>query len=637
MKRLSRLPAAALSFFLLASCVPAVVTPTLQAVPSETPVPHSSEIRLGLVGDATHASVWSLFDEKGQSYNAYAVESGYWPRLYGFSVPGRQFQPQAASGMPSAIHTEGGFYTGTVALRTDLKWSDGSPFTANDVAFTANTVLSFQLGFDWRAFYDPAWLDHVQAIDLHTVKFFFKTKPGVANWQYGALLGPVVQQAYWSPRIADSGALLPSPELSVQIQDLKAGVATLQAQVNAFNRSPATSGDSLEIRQTKSNLDQAVNDLAKAQSEYDNAMQAARQSLETLADDNEPLLGTWQSGRTLQAGLENDVNPYFYFGHPHFDRVIYRVYPAWDAAWAALKSGAVDVVLVPGGVSPPPADLADPVKWMVNPTSSARFLMINRSNPILQNLAVRQALACVIDPQGMARVLNNQAEPLESFVLPAETYWVDPIVSLPCHGLDDTARLAQAVQILNSSGFTWSTPPAGSIPGKGLKTSAGAPFPDLQLLAPSDDLLRAAAAAYVQDRARWLGMPLTARLVSSDTISYAVFSSDQYDLAILGWHLSAYPGYLCDWTGGSPPLYWTGADAPPVSSQCAALTGTSDLQAARGLLFDIQSAYAQDLPLIPLYSLITGDGYRNVSYPFDRILDGLNGSYGAPSLAVPVP
>ena len=113
-----------------------------------------------------------------------------------------------------------------------------------------------------------------------------------------------------------------------------------------------------------------------------------------------------------------------------------------------------------------------------------------------------------------------------------------------------------------------------------------------------------------------------------------VFSSHQYDMALLGWNVSEYPGYLCNWFKDGNPF---GYQSDRLQSACEALNSTSDLTTAQKDVYEIQSILAQDLPFIPLYSGITYDAYRNIKYPFDSVLGGLSGVYGAPSLAIPAP
>ncbi len=244
MNRTRLLPVAALLIFLFASCAPKaapVPISTASPVPARTAtaVPHATEIRFALIGTVTPVNVWALFDAKGYSYNNYAVMSEYWPRLYQLSIPDRNFETMAASAMPSSFQQEGSFYTATVPLRPDLRWTDGTPFTADDVAFTVNTVLSFQLGFDWHDLYDPDFIDHADAVDAHTVKFYFKQQPNVGVWQYGALQGPIVQKAYWELKLSASTALLPPNTLLPQIASLTAEVADTQLKINAVNASIA--------------------------------------------------------------------------------------------------------------------------------------------------------------------------------------------------------------------------------------------------------------------------------------------------------------------------------------------------------------------------------------------------------------
>ncbi len=633
-----RLLPAFLLLVLLVSCGPqtAAVTSAIPT-PTATPLPLAHEIRFALVGSLTDANVWALFDSKGYSYNNYAVRSGYWPRLYQLSIPEQQFMPMAASGMPSSVQQEGNFYTATVPLRADLKWTDGSPFTAYDVAFTVNTVLSFQLGFDWHDYYNPDYLDHAEALDARTVKFYFKKMPNVGVWQYGALQGPIVQKAYWSSKIAAPAALLPPNDSAAQIETLKARASDLQKQYDAMLATPFPPNQmqqaQLTINRQLNNLNQANSDLAKAQSSYDMAMKAARESLYALSDGNEPLLGAWKVDPSHKDSVLNIANIEFPFGYRAFEQAAYSFYPNESAAISALIRGEVDSILEPGGVSSQGLDQIPAVQKIAeNPDRDLRFLVFNSSNQELNDSALRQALTCMIDENGLARQMNSSAAPLDSFVPPGETFWSDASASLPCKGMDAASRLTQAMSLLKSAGYTWTQEPSGNAAGQGLTLPNGVRFSPVNLMVSSADETKVNAASYVEQQARLLGIPLTAASLPSDQINYAVFSSHQFDMAVLGWNVSEYPGYLCEWFGDGNPFGYNGSR---LQSACDALDSTGDLNSARQQVFQIQSVLVQDLPFIPLYSGLTFDAYRNISYPFDQVTGGLSGIFGAPSLAMP--
>ena len=576
---------------LSASCAGPSTAPVSTALPNSTatPIPHAPEIRFALIGAVTDVNVWALFDAKGYSYNNYALRNEYWPRLYRLSIPDRQFEPMAASGMPSSVQQEGKFYTATVPLRSDLEWTDGSAFTADDVAFTVNTVLSFQLGFDWRDFYNPDYLDHAQAVDTYTVKFFFKKQPNVGVWQYGALQGPIVQKAYWSPKVAASFALLPA------------------------------------------------SNPAAPQANPDDAMKAARASLYALDHANEPTLGNWIPAGQQNGAWVNKVNPAHPFGTPHFDRASYHLFANEDIAVNALRSGDVDSVLNENGISiKNEQDLQKDVSFKIafNANHGVRFLVINLTRPALTDSAFHQALDCVLDRVSIVRALI--AAPLESFVQEDAKPWYDSRPLDACAGQAGSQRLEQAVAILESAGYIWQKKPTDSESGLGLMSSNGQILPTVTLLAPSEeeDGQRSEAARYVEKYASLLGIPLTVKYLSLEEIRYAVFSSGQYDMALLGWNVSEYPGYLCDWFGDGNPFGYNGAR---LKSACEALNLTSDLNEAQKQVYQIQSVLVQDLPAIPLYSTAAYDAYRNISYPFSNMLGGLSGIYGAPSLAIPAP
>ena len=261
-------------------------------------------------------------------------------------------------------------------------------------------------------------------------------------------------------------------------------------------------------------------------------------------------------------------------------------------------------------------------------------MIINLARPALEDNAFRQALDCALDRTSITRALS--AAPLESYIQKDAKPWYDSQSLGACAGQAGSQRLKQAVSILKSADYTWQKEPTDSESGMGLILPSGQIFPAITLLAPSemDDSQRYEAAGYVEKYAGLLGIPLTVKYVSSEEIRYAVFSSGQYDAALLGWNVSEYPGYLCDWFGDGNPFGYNGGR---LKSACEALNSTSDLDQAQKQVDQIQSILAQDLPIIPLYSGGIYDVYRKISFPFDSVLGGLSGIYGAPSLAIPAP
>ncbi|MGA7194503.1 MAG: ABC transporter substrate-binding protein, partial [Anaerolineales bacterium] len=589
-------------------------------------------------------NVWSLFDAKGYSYNNYAVMSGYWPRLYQLSIPDRNFETMAASGMPSPFQQEGNFYTATVPLRTDLKWTDGTPFTADDVAFTINTALSFQLGFDWDDFYNPDFIDHADAVDSYTVKFYFKQQPNVGVWQYGALQGPIVQKAYWSSKVSASAELLPPADLAPQIAALTAQVAAIQSKINELNsnlmllsnNSIGYSQTIADIKSQTDNLNQTNTSLAKAQTQYDSAMDAARQSLYALDNTNEPTLGDWMPAGQVNGEWINKVNPAHPFNTPKFNSAVYKTYASEDDVVNAFQYSDVDEILETDGLSSNViVKFGLSIPMMTSQSYTVSFLIFNLSNPIFIDSPFRQALACIMDTKTMIGK-SSYINTLDSFIISGEKTWNALNIITPCNDLDLNSRILKAKQILETAGYTWQTLPAPQ-PGpktywNGLTMPNGNPLPTITLLTSPESFGMLNWLTFEQSTGE-LGIPFQAG-GSSNGVNYAVFSSHQFDMALLGYNVSEYPGYLCDWFKDGNPF---GYQSDRLQSACEALNSTSDLSTAQKDVYEIQSILAQDLPFIPLYSSITYDAYRNIKYPFDSVLGGLSGVYGAPSLAIPAP
>lgn len=642
---------AALTVFFLVGCRAA---PQPLPVPANTPnsptatplLQRAPLLRIAIFGEATTTNVWALFDEAGADYWNYATQAGYWPSLYHLSPLSLDFEPAAAKGMPPSISCDGDICSApTVTLQPGLSWTDRSPLTANDVAFTVNTAIQFRLGLNWQQAYNPNLLYRAEALDETTVRFYFNYMPNVADWQYGVLQGPIVNQAYWRPRIADAASLLPDETLLPTIRELESEFADLQTRVDDLNLSlntmaPASKAYQDTSRQAKrfqEELNSIANKIDKNRTEYETKLAAARGALFVLANATEPTLGAWMYASRIEDSFENQANFGTPFGDPWFDSVRYITYPNELRAVQALENDDVDIILTPEGLSLNSVSRLEDEPGITlsrSITRSARFLVFNHANPYLAEPPLHQALTCMLDPQALSESLDDSAVPLSGFVL--DGIWRSEEASLPCADETGGARLKQAVNVLKTAGYSWSTEPAPDSAGMGFRDPGGNDLPRFTLLVPEDDPLRVSAAEYIAQQADVLGLSLEVRQSDSDTLLYAVYGSGDYDMALLGWRLSAYPAYLCEWFTPieQNPFDYKGSR---LKTECEAWNSTNDLERARVHASEIQSILALDLPLIPLYVVLRTDAYQNIYYPFENLIDGLARLYGAPTLAIPIP
>jgi len=648
----------ALAALFLSACATTTSEPSprptiTNTTPANTPIPptitRSSQrmplLQIAMLGETNITNVWTLFDEPGAEYWNHATQADYWPSLYRLAPPSLDLQPAAASGQVPPIECDSAICTATVTLQPNLKWTDGSSFSARDVAFTVNTALQFRLGLDWGRAYNPDVLERAEVLDRTKVIFYFKTRPTLADWQYGVLQGPIVNQAYWQPRISDAVSLLPDDTLLPAIWELEAELSRMQADVEKLNLSlntmapgsPVYTDTNRQAQNLQDDLNSVYNKLIKARTEYETQLAEARTSLFELPNINEPTLGAWKFASSTEGIYENQVNLGTPFGDPWFINVRYITYPSESAAVDALLNDEVDLILTADGLSAAAVSQLENIPEVLlsrNTTRSARFLAFNHADPLLTDPVLHQALACMIDPQALVEELGGDADPLPGFVV--DDLWWDEKASLPCAGLSENAHLTEAIGLLKQEGYSWESEPAQGVHGRVLKTPGGSVLPNFTLLTPQQDPMRNVAAAYIAQQAEILGLTIDVKVTDSDDLFYAVYGSGDYDMALLGWHLSAYPSFLCEWflADGQNPFAYIGSS---LLSACEAWSQTSDLEVARQYAFEVQSILAQDLPLIPLYGSVRYEAYRNVRYPFPEVVDGLTGLYGAPALAQPIP
>lgn len=644
----------ALVVVLLTACATAVPESLPTAAPTDTPAntpvsltsspapQRAPLLRIAILGETTTTNVWALFGEAGASYWNAATQASYWPTLYRLTPPSLDFQPATAQGEPSPVTCDTTTCTATVTLQSNLTWTDDTPLTAVDVAFTVNTALQFRLGLNWQEYYNPDVLDHVEALDRITVKYYFKSMPTVADWQYGALQGPIVNQAYWQPRIVNAIGLLPDETLLPTIQELEAELAGMQSEIKKLDLSLSTmlpdttvyQDTSREVQHIQDDLNSVSNKLDKNRTEYEARLTEARASLFKLANAKEPTLGPWKFANRIEDNFENQADLGTPLGDPWFDSVRYITVPTESAAVGALLKNDVDLILTPDGLSAESISRLQNNPGIVlrgNVTRNARFLAFNQANTYLADPALRQALACMLDQQMLVEELGSEVTRLPEFVV--DDAWRNKNVSLPCAGATENTRLAEAVRLLKDAGYSWDGEPAS---GAGFKAPNGDELPHFTLLVSKEDPVREIAARYIAQQAKLLGLALDVKIGSSDDLWYAVYGTGGYDLALLGWHLSMYPAYLCDWFIPSDrnPFAYNGSS---LMSACEAWAQVSDLKVAKARASDVQAVLMHDLPLIPLYTDVRIDAYRNIQYRYANVVDGLGGLYGATVQAIPIP
>ncbi len=139
------------------------------AAGSTSPSPSSSSaaaatLRVGWTADPDNLSPFI-----GVETAAFEVLQLTYDRLFGFGVEGKPI-PQLATELPTkengGISADG--LTWTVHIRPGVKWQDGRPLTAEDVAFSYNLIIDNKLTSYLQAVKD---IKHVDAVDDTTVVF----------------------------------------------------------------------------------------------------------------------------------------------------------------------------------------------------------------------------------------------------------------------------------------------------------------------------------------------------------------------------------------------------------------------------------------------------------------------------------
>ena len=567
---------------------------------------------LGIFEDVTTANQWAFNEAtEGTVWNAYFLTPTA-AGMYTISYQGIEFVPELADGELQPATQDGDSWVGEITLRSGLMWSDGEPFTAEDVAFTWHTVKDAALQAGWLDYTDYAPdngpITEVEAVDDTTVRVTFNAQPGLAIWGPGTGITnmPIQPAHFWQPAV-DEALASDDP------------ATTLMA------------ADGLE----------APTIGATVASELEEGSFAASTSNPNYFD----------------AGASKTSGGVTWTEGPFASDFQYPLYGGQEAAVLALADGEVDYLLNPLGMQRGFQDQVTEnpdLTAVVNPTNGYRFLAFNHSRFPMSDPAFRDALTALINKEFVTEnLLQGVAFPLYVILPEGNVAWYNEEVAAELAtegyaGLEDAERQQIAIDLLTDAGYTWQTTPSVAedgtfTAGVGLKGPDGELVGQIEMITPtaSYDPLRAQFASYISGVAQQMGIDLVAIPTDFTKIVSDVFALDDennytspFDMFILGYSLgnAAFPTFHCSFfcTGGdSNNTQYSNEEYDGFAAQFDAAQTQEEAYTA---MWEMERLIARDKPHVPLFDTGILEFYNNrVQYPFTETLSGLQFLNGVPS------
>lgn len=585
-----------------------------------TAVMAAGTVNFAMLEDITTTNIWALLGPSASSWNFYPTLNKY-STLYGQADLTYQVVPGVADGFWTPLQkvTEDGttYYVSTVHLMKGLKWSDGTPFTADDVVFSYNVPFKTEMPGNWISNIDPAVFAKIEKVNDYTVKFYLHKPSG--EFIYGILMSTLVQKKYWEPvyekalKQADPAKYLMS--YGPTLDEPSLGPITISKwQKGAYMEDTA-----------------AANYAFKGQQEIEYANGAVRYIIPKLGMDN-----------TYYGTAEGTVTNKFVTG-PYVDSIIYRIYQNQAAAVAALLKGEVDYILNPNGMQKGFVEQlkSNPnIKVVENPALGFKYLSFNTRKFPMNIKAFRVAIAYLIDRDLLAnKVLQGAAIPLASVVPPANKFWYDPNLKPYGEGMTTIQRYEAAIKTLKDAGFKWLVDPViknGQLTqrGMGLIAPNGQMIKQVNMLAPSAgyDPMRSTAALWIEKWANDIGIPIVADLTGFNTILSAVRDLS-FDMYILGWGIPIYPSYIKDFFyskyAGVGGFNDSGYDNPAFDKAANEFVDQTNMDKAREYAFKAEEMINADVPYIVLFTTPIIEAYRTdkVSFAYTDTPDGIQSGY----------
>jgi ABC-type transport system substrate-binding protein len=503
-------------------------------------------LRIGMSQEPRTLNIWLSGDR-----NTAKVLSQIYQPLYIRAPKSLDFVPWLAAELPEYDARN---QTYTVRLRP-ARWSDGTPLTSEDVAFTGRLVKEFEIPrfvSKWRL------VQSIETPDAATVVFHLN-KP-YATFLGGTMMVPIVPAHQWRP-IAAQARKSKNP---------------LIALINHPVTQPIGSGPFVFKQWRSGNFLYLVK--------------------------NEHFFGT---GKTIGG---------FTLG-PYFDGILFKNYANADVGILALRKGSIDMYWwgIPAGYLKSLSEAPD-IRVYASKKSALYFMGFNLRRPPFDHLPLRQAIATLVDKEFIVhRILQDQGTKMDSIVPPGNLRWYNPDIARYGTGLDRKARIKTAYEILSRAGYTWSQPPIdkqGQVqPAGELRRPDGTPMKPFDILTPPADYdaHRAMSGMMVQEWLRDIGLPAFARPMHFGSLLEKIKSHHDFDMFVLGYgRLPLHCDYLRyffqssqDKRGGYNMSGYRNQAYDRIATESQSEMNESR---RRELLHHMQKTISMELPYIPLYN-----------------------------------
>ena len=524
-------------------------------------------LNIGLTEEPHTINIWKASDVHSRKVLSLVYQS-----LYVTDPETLDWVPWLAASKP-VRHADGLTYT--VELRP-ARWSDGTPFTSKDVAFTGHLIQSFKVP---RYFSDWKFVDRIDTPDPRTVVFHLKKT--MAAFLSDTLTTPIVQEKEWAA-IAQKAKTTEKPLATLLNHRIEHPVGT-----GPFTLAMWRKGAFLYLKK------------------------------------NPYFFG---SGKTINGRRMG----------PFVDELIYSVYGNSDVAILALKKGSIDMFwwpIQPGYM----ADLSHckEIRLYTNERSALYYMGFNLRRPPFNDLALRKAIAYMTDKDFIVkRILQGQGTKMFSVVPEENRYWCCTTLPRYGDGMSHTERIQAAHGLLSDAGYRWDVPPVDDngnpqAPSP-IRLPDGRPMERFTILTPPSDYdpHRATTGLMIQEWLRELGMPAYARPMSFSALLEKVKNKQDFDAFILGYgRLGLDPEYMVNFfhsTGDNPRgRNMSGYRNPDYDQLADRSSSEMDPGRRQRLVMEMQGLIARDLPYIPIYKPSVVEAVR--SDRFDGWVEMLEG------------